>query len=145
MHILFVCMGNICRSPTAAGVFQKLVSEKELGFVIESAGTIGYHTGSGADPRAQAAAKKRGFCLDDHRARQVRESDFHTFDLVIAMDHKNLSDLKAICPDEHTHKLRLFLKTRDVPDPYYGSEDSFEVVLDLVEQAAHELLDELDV
>lgn len=148
VKVLFVCMGNICRSPTAEGVFRCYV--EQAGFkkqiIIDSAGTHSYHVGSRPDSRAQEAAAKRGFDLSRLRARQVRVDDFREFDYVLAMDRDNLACLQDDCPAEHIAKLQLFLgyarryKEKDVPDPYYGGRKGFEYVLDLVEDAAEGLL-----
>ncbi len=144
-------MGNICRSPTAEGVFRRMVDEAGLGseFEIDSAGTHDYHTGSPPDSRAQEHAARRGYDLSGQRARQVRLTDFTESDLVLVMDRLNLVTLERVCPPEHRHKLRLFLTfadqcdVKDVPDPYSGGEQGFERVLDLVEDAARGLLREL--
>jgi len=150
-RILFVCMGNICRSPTAEAVFRALVAERGLEDRVEvdSAGTHAYHVGEAPDPRAQRAAAKRGVSMDDLRARRVEGADFERFDLILAMDEDNLRILEDMCPSEHQHKLRLFLdfaadvEVREVPDPYYGGQKGFEYVLDLVEKAAEGLLQEI--
>jgi len=151
VSVLFVCMGNICRSPTAQGVFENLVENEGLSgrIHIDSAGTHAYHVGEGPDSRALQAALRRGVDLSTQRARRVAEVDFQRFDLVLAMDRDNYSDLLAVCPTEQAGKLRLFLEfapeagTREVPDPYYGGGTGFERVLDLVELAALGLLAEL--
>ncbi|MDP2794657.1 MAG: low molecular weight protein-tyrosine-phosphatase [Sulfurisoma sp.] len=149
--ILFVCMGNICRSPTAEGVVRAhlegagMVPEVE----VDSAGTHGYHIGKSPDGRAMEAAAGRGYDLSALRARQVSEFDFVRFDRILAMDRDNLDLLRQACPAEHRHKLGLFLEysrnfaEREVPDPYYGGADGFEHVLDLVEDAALGLIDSL--
>ncbi len=147
-RVLFVCLGNICRSPTAEGVFRKQVEEKGLGGKIEvdSAGTGAWHVGSPPDPRAQAEARRRGIDLSGLRARQVRVDDFKRFDLVLAMDRENLEDLRAICPAEYQHKVRLFTSfgppgsPEEVPDPYYGGPDGFRKVFDLIESCGRGLL-----
>lgn len=152
VKVLFVCMGNICRSPAAEGVFRHYV--RQLGhedrISIDSAGTIGFHTGSPADSRMQAAAKKRGYRLES-RARQVSVDDISAFDLIVAMDHDNLRYLKAITGDDtgHIHLLGSFLPECSpndvipaVPDPYYGGNDGFERVLDMIESACPGLLQE---
>ena len=149
--ILFVCMGNICRSPTAEGVFRKLVSDagRESEFEIDSAGTHAYHIGERPDERASAAALKRGVDLSTQKARRVSADDFHAFDYVIAMDSSNYEDLASKCPAEHEAKLRLFLEyaedleATEVPDPYYGGATGFERVLDLIEKASAGLLAEI--
>jgi len=148
VNILFVCMGNICRSPTAQGVFEYLVANEQLSDQIrtESAGTHAYHIGEKPDQRASAAAMKRGVDLSTQRARRVSADDFEEFDYVLAMDRSNYEDLEGICPPEHLSKLRMFLEfspdsgITEVPDPYYGGATGFERVLDLIEQAAEALL-----
>jgi protein-tyrosine phosphatase len=145
VRILFVCMGNICRSPTAEGVMRHLLAERGLEDEIEvqSAGTGGWHAGSPPDARSTRAAAARGITLEG-AARQVTRADFEDFDLLVAMDRDNLADLRAIAPPGTEHKLRLLLgEGRDVPDPYYGGPHGFENVLDLVETACEQLLDEL--
>jgi protein-tyrosine phosphatase len=145
MRILFVCMGNICRSPTAEGVMRHLLAERGLNgeIEVESAGTGGWHAGSPPDARATATARARGITLEG-AARQVTAADFEDFDLLVAMDRDNLADLRAIAPPGTEHKLRMLVADgRDVPDPYYGGPRGFEEVLDLVETACEGLLDEL--
>jgi protein-tyrosine phosphatase len=147
-----VCLGNICRSPTAHGVFQKHVEQRGLTGVIEvdSCGTGDWHVGSAPDPRAVAAAGRRGYDLSPFRARQVEAADFEVFDYILAMDRDNLQDLEAMCPHDYLGHLGLFLEfaggraPRDVPDPYYGGEAGFDRVLDLIESASGGLLRELD-
>ena len=151
VKILFVCMGNICRSPTAQGVFEKLVEEHELGnhIRIDSAGTHAYHIGETPDTRAAEAARRRGIDLSTQRARRVSAGDFDQFDYVLAMDSSNYADLAEICSPEQADKLRLFLEMAsiagmtDVPDPYYGGTTGFERVLDLIEEASAGLLAEI--
>jgi protein-tyrosine phosphatase len=145
VKVLFVCTGNICRSPTAAGVFAYYVERAGLAGAVsvESAGTHDYHVGSPPDARAQDHALRRGYDLSALRARQVRRRDFAEFDLVIAMDRGHLELLKANCPEEHRGKLRMLIKGRNVPDPYYGGPEGFDRVLDLVEGACLALLDEV--
>ena len=151
VRVLFVCMGNICRSPTAHGVFRKLVHEAGLAgrIEIDSAGTHAYHVGKPPDRRAQATAQRRGIDLSDLRARQAAAPDFAAFDYVLAMDQDNYFALLEICPGEQREKVRLFMdyaphmRTREVPDPYYGGPSGFERVFDLVEAAAQGLLDEI--
>ncbi len=148
--VLFVCMGNICRSPTAEGVFRHFVNEAGLADRIkaDSAGTHAYHTGEPPDRRAAAAAERRGISLAGIQARRVSESDFEGFDYVIAMDEDNERRLLEQAPDEHREKVRLFLSfaavdEAEVPDPYYGGAAGFERVLDLVEEASRGLLETL--
>ena len=150
VKVLFVCLGNICRSPTAEGVFTRLVTEAGLEerIVIDSAGTGDWHVGLPPDERASEAAARRGYDLSALRARQVSASDFAGFDYILAMDEENVQALKALAPKEHAHKVRLFTDfsstpTGAVPDPYYGGADGFERVLDLVEDAARGLLGHL--
>lgn len=151
IKVLFVCMGNICRSPTAEGVFRYHVEMAGLAGRIEadSAGTHDYHIGDQPDRRSQAAAAKRGYDLRSLRGRQVSAKDFHEFDYVLAMDRDNLAILQQLCPPEHSRKLGLFMEFSrnydilEVPDPYYGGAQGFEHVLDLVEDAARGLLEEI--
>ena len=150
-RILFVCMGNICRSPTAEGVTRAVAEKKGLvdRFEFDSAGTHGYHIGNPPDARARAAAAKRGYDLSPLKARQVNEFDFVRFDRILAMDRDNLELLRKACPQEHHVKLGLFLEYAsrsagdEVPDPYYGGPEGFERVLDMIEDAADGLLDQL--
>ena len=148
--VLFVCMGNICRSPTAEGVFRHHVSGAGLDerFVIDSAGTHAYHVGNPPDRRAAVAAERRGISLVDLRARRVSDEDFERFDYIIAMDEDNVVHLKEQAPPEYHSKVRLFLEystgqEQEVPDPYYGGASGFERVLDLVEEASRGLLETL--
>ena len=150
VSILFVCMGNICRSPTAEGVFRHVVNEAGLEEQItaDSAGTHAYHIGEPPDRRATAAAERRGVSLSDIRARRVSDSDFEDFDYVIAMDEENRLQLLEQAPEEHQGKVQLFLSfvegvETEVPDPYYGGAAGFERVLDLVEEASRGLLEKL--
>ena len=151
VKVLFVCMGNICRSPTAEGVFRHKVKAAGLEdkIHIDSAGTIAYHVGHPPDPRAQSAALRRGIDLSAQRARRVTSHDFEVFDFVIAMDSDNHYELEAICPSGREDRLHMFLKfaqnsrETDVPDPYYGGGNGFEVVLDLIEDASDGLLKHL--
>jgi protein-tyrosine phosphatase len=151
VRVLMVCMGNICRSPTAEGVFRKLHKElaPELDIQVDSAGTHAYHIGDPPDLRSQAAALKRGVDISDLRGRQATFQDFHEFDYVIAMDSDNLRRLQAIHPKEARGQLRLLLEyapeagVLDVPDPYYGGPGGFEKVLDLVEQGGRGLLEDI--
>lgn len=151
IQILLVCMGNICRSPTAEGVLRQRLIDAGMAHrvIVDSAGTHGYHVGERPDPRAQAAAAARGYDLSRLIARQVSRQDFHDFDLILAMDWANLTHLERMCPPQHQRKLRLFLSysrrypNHEVPDPYYGGRDGFEQVLDMVEDAADGLIDRL--
>lgn len=148
LSILFVCMGNICRSPTAEGVARALAEQAGLSerFEFDSAGTHDYHVGSPPDRRAQVAAAARGYDLSGLRARQVKVEDFHRFDRILAMDFDNLDNLRRRCPPRQRHKLGMLLDyaesatLREVPDPYYGGPEGFEVVLDLIEEAVRGLL-----
>jgi protein-tyrosine phosphatase len=150
ISVLFVCMGNICRSPTAEGVFRYFVDQAGLGERIEvdSAGTHAYHVGQTPDRRAMAAAERRGVSLADIRARRVSDTDFERFDYIIAMDEDNRSRLLEEAPEDHRAKVHLFLSfsalgETEVPDPYYGGAAGFERVLDLVEEASRGLLKKL--
>lgn len=151
VKVLFVCMGNICRSPTAEGVFRHLVSSQGLDakLKIDSAGTHAYHVGEAPDPRAQATAKRRGVDLGRLRARRVSADDIEQFDYILAMDNDNHQHLIAISPPGHDHKVRLMLDyapeldLSEVPDPYYGGINGFERVLDLIEAASLGLLDDI--
>ena len=143
-----VCMGNICRSPTAEGMFRKHVADAGLAdrILVESAGTHAYHAGAPPDHRAQAAAVRRGVTLTHIRARRISDDDFEAFDYIFAMDKDNLGELLERAPEEHREKVRLFLdfagtgQVAEVPDPYYGGASGFELVLDLVEQASERVL-----
>jgi len=149
--VLFVCTGNICRSPTADGVMRRLVREAglEQAVRVDSAGTHDYHVGEAPDARAQEHARRRGYDLSALRARQVAREDFEDFELILAMDRGHLEILRRIAPPEHRHKLRLFMEfagerqADEVPDPYYGGPGGFERVLDMVEAAARGLLAQL--
>lgn len=150
-RVLFVCTGNICRSPTAEGVFRHLIREAGLAHAIESAsaGTHGYHVGDPPDPRTLAAAMRRGFDLSGQRARKVKTEDFHVFDLILAMDRDHFAHLESLRPNAARAEIKLFLdyhtdRTRmDVPDPYYGGPDGFEQVLDMIEHASRALLSQI--
>jgi len=148
MRILFVCTGNICRSPTAEGVFRALAEQGGLKVHVDSAGTHDYHVGAPPDRRSAAHAKRRGYDLSALRARQLSAADFESFDLLVAMDRGHLEIMQRLSPAQHRGKLRLFrdfagLKDADVPDPYYGVADGFEEVLDMVEAASRGLIEQL--
>lgn len=146
--VLFVCTGNICRSPTAEGVFRDLVAREGLADQVgcDSAGTTGYHVGEGPDPRTVEAARRRGVDLSGLRARRVAVADFVQFDMILAMDRGHMSSLKRLAPPNASDRLSLFLswaphlRLDDVPDPYYGAGQGFEDVLDMVEAGAEGLL-----
>ncbi|MGI9133381.1 MAG: low molecular weight protein-tyrosine-phosphatase [Rhodoferax sp.] len=147
-NVLFVCMGNICRSPTADGVLRHMVQQRGLQqFIgVDSAGTHDYHPGSAPDERSQQHAARRGYDLATLRARQIEAADFERFNLILAMDADNLNLLRQRCPVPHQHKLQRLTAycrvhhSEDVPDPYYGDSSDFERVLDLVEDACQGLL-----
>ncbi|PTQ69930.1 low molecular weight protein-tyrosine-phosphatase [Pseudomonas sp. GV071] len=150
MRVLFVCLGNICRSPSAEGVFRQQLLQAGLDGLVEvdSAGTGPWHVGKPADSRASAAALQRGYDLSALRGRQVSKADFERFDLILAMDHSNFADLKALQPANSRAELDLYLRRYqldedEVPDPYYGGADGFEHVLDLLESAGAQLLNEV--
>jgi protein-tyrosine phosphatase len=148
VKVLFVCMGNICRSPTAHGVFRHLVQQAglEKQIEIDSAGTHAYHVGEPADKRSSATAKQRGIDLSDLRARQVTSEDLYEYDYVLAMDNANLAGLLALSTPDTRHKIQRFLSyspeltEQEVPDPYYGGTDGFNHVFDLVQTASEALL-----
>jgi len=149
--VLFVCMGNICRSPTVEGVFRKLVAQQlpDLTIRVDSAGTHAYHVGEPPDARARRAAERRGVDLGGMRARRVDESDFERFDLVVGMDELNRVILEELCPEGLEERVRLLLEFApqigrvDVPDPYYGGINGFEYVLDLAEEASLGLIEHI--
>jgi protein-tyrosine phosphatase len=151
VSILFVCTGNICRSPTAEAVFRKFAADAGMSEAIlaESAGTHGYHVGEPPDPRAHCAAALRGYDLSGLRARRVDRSDFRRFDLIIAMDRGHFAMLSGMAQPSTAHKLRLMMsyasafQDEDVPDPYYGGPQDFERALDMLEDAARGLLESL--
>lgn len=150
-RVLFVCTGNICRSPTAEGVARAIAERQGVAekFQFDSAGTQGYHAGEAPDSRTSIAAARRGYDLNSLRARRVSDYDFVRFDHILAMDRSHLEQLTRACPQEYRHKLRLFLdfaehhEDEEVPDPYYGGPQGFEFVLDLVEDAAWGLVNHL--
>lgn len=150
IKVLFVCLGNICRSPTACGVFASQVADAGLSdrVRVDSAGTSGWHNGASPDSRAVQLAAQYGYDLSFIRSRQVNEQDFIAQDLILAMDKENLNSLRQICPPEYANKLRLFLDFADlpvseVPDPYFGDRDGFARVLNLVELGGLALLNYL--
>jgi protein-tyrosine phosphatase len=151
MKILFVCLGNICRSPSAEAVLRAIATSEapELALEIDSAGTAGYHIGDAPDARSQAAALRRGYDMSPLRARIVEAGDFERFDLILAMDANNLDVLRKRAPAAYRERVRLFLEFApdcgldEVPDPYYGGPAGFEQVLDLVEEASRGLLSQL--
>lgn len=147
--VLFVCMGNICRSPSAEGVFRHLVSDAGLSDVVstDSAGTHAFHIGEAPDARAVAAARKRGYDISQCQARQVTAEDFRDYDLILAMDWDNLSALQQQCPKAYQHKLMLLMRFANdfeeatVPDPYYGGTEGFGKVLDYLEDACQGVME----
>jgi protein-tyrosine phosphatase len=148
-RVLFVCMGNICRSPMAEGVFRHLIRQAGLDEVVKvsSAGTHAFHAGEAPDARAQAIASKRGFDISDLRAVRVSDEDFDNFDMILAMDWDNLSLLQQMAPKRLHHKLQLLMRfaseheTATIPDPYYGNQQGFEQALDYIEDACAGLLE----
>ncbi len=151
ISVLFVCMGNICRSPTAEGVFRKMVADSPLAgkINIDSAGTHGYHVGAPPDARAIEHAAKRGYDLSALRCRQVNATDFERFDYILAADAMNVKQLKAMCPTRLAHKIEYLLdyggdeEEFEVPDPYQGEAKDFELALDLIEEGCRGLLEYL--
>jgi protein-tyrosine phosphatase len=151
MKILFVCLGNICRSPSAEAVLREIAAREapELSIEVDSAGTAGYHIGEPPDLRSQEAARRRGYDMAPLRARIVEPLDFERFDLILAMDENNYASLRQRAPAAYRERVRLFLEfapdcgMNEVPDPYYGGPTGFEQVLDLVEEAARGLLSHL--
>jgi len=149
ISVLFVCLGNICRSPTAHGVFEKMVAEAGLQrhISVDSCGTGDWHIGHSPDERSASAALTRGYDLSHLRSRQITANDFSQFDYILVMDKQNLLDVQAMCPTDYSGKLELFLdyannfsETKEVPDPYYGGLSGFDHVIDLVEDASKTLL-----
>lgn len=146
--VLFVCLGNICRSPSAEAVFKKKAADNGLRIEIDSAGTAGYHKGAAPDKRSQAVGEDRGYIFKGLKCRKVVAQDFEKFDFILGMDNENVANLLQDCPDEYKHKVALFLsfsgaEEQQVPDPYYGGKRGFEYVLDLIEQGADGLIQHL--
>ncbi|MFA3792525.1 low molecular weight protein-tyrosine-phosphatase [Aliiglaciecola sp. SL4] len=146
--VLFVCLGNICRSPSAEAVFRKKAKEKGLLLKIDSAGTQGYHVGAPPDERSVSVGEARGYDFDGISCRKISKQDFHDFDILIAMDEMNLRGLQSECPEEYQDKIKLFmsfsgLEEEIIPDPYYGGKKGFEYVLDLIESSADGLIEHI--
>lgn len=144
--VLFVCLGNICRSPTAEAVFRAKASLRGLDILIDSAGTQGYHNGAPPDKRSQQVGRAKGYNFKGLKCRRICEQDFDKFDYIVAMDNDNVSQLHKVCPEPLQHKIRLFMSfcdssEQEVPDPYYGGQKGFELVLSMIEQASDGLLD----
>jgi len=148
-NVLFVCMGNICRSPSAEAVFRHKAKEQGLALNVDSAGTLGAHAKEKPDHRAQRAANARGYSFDGIKARKVKANDFEAFDLILAMDNDNVTELKKVAPPHLQHKIHLILdfatshEEEQVPDPYYGGAKGFDYVLDLVEAGSDGLLERM--
>jgi len=143
--VLFVCLGNICRSPSAEAVFRHKVKQSGLYIGVDSAGTHGYHKGASADERSVDIGETRGYSFEGINCRRVAEEDFSKFDLILAMDEQNVKNLLADCPEEYQHKVQLFMsysndEEDEVPDPYYGGRKGFEYVLTLIENASDGLI-----
>ena len=151
INVLFVCLGNICRSPTAEGAFRAVVEREGMSaeIAVDSAGTHAYHVGESPDRRAQQAARRRGIELGRLRARKATAQDFRRFDYVLAMDRENHANLAAICPPGEEHRLHMALDfapelgRREVPDPYYGGSGGFDLVLDLIDAAGQGLIEHI--
>ncbi len=150
-RVLLVCMGNICRSPTAEVVLRQMIKNNKLGHIVEvdSAGTHGYHVGEAPDSRTQRAALVRGYNLSQLRARKVARQDIDYFDLILAMDKSNLDNLRRMAPPEAHERIKLFMdyaknfEDDEVPDPYYGLGHGFDLVLDMVEDASQGLVEDI--
>ncbi|WP_333918235.1 low molecular weight protein-tyrosine-phosphatase [Vibrio crassostreae] len=143
--ILVVCMGNICRSPTGEAVLRKKAQQLDIDVVVDSAGTIGFHQGNPPDSRSKSAGEKRGYSFKGITSRKVVGHDFEEFDLILAADRDNLDDLMSLCPAHLQYKLALFLsfgesQYQEIPDPYYGEGNGFELVLDLIEESSEAIL-----
>ena len=148
IKILIVCLGNICRSPSAEAVLNAKAKQRGMVLHIDSAGTINYHQGNKPDERAMAAGKQRGYSFSGIRSRGIAKQDFENFDYILAADRSNKHDLMALCPPQFQHKIRLLLAfadlgEQDIPDPYYGGDNGFELVLNLLEEASDNMLDKL--
>jgi len=151
VKVLFVCMGNICRSPTAHGVFEHMLREEGLvsNIEVDSCGTHAYHIGDAPDRRSREVAQQRGISLEHLRARRVEMSDFEYFDYILAMDKDNISILESMCPSQYADKIGLLLEfapsrsESEVPDPYYGGPQGFDIVLDMIEAASEGLLEDI--
>ena len=143
--ILMVCMGNICRSPTGEAVLRKKAQQMDINVTVDSAGTIGFHQGNAPDSRSKSAGEKRGYSFKGITSRKVVDNDFEEFDLILAADKENLDDLVSQCPVHLQYKLALFLsfgesQYQEIPDPYYGEGNGFELVLDLIEESSEAIL-----
>lgn len=151
VHVLFVCLGNICRSPTAHGLFQNKVDQSGLSehIIVDSAGTGSWHAGSAPDERAQSTARERGYDISHLKARQVVQGDFEKFDFILAMDRDNLQHLLSLKPNGYQGSIGLFLdianidKNQEVPDPYYGGQAQFDMAIKLIEDASEGLLQKI--
>lgn len=148
VSVLFVCLGNICRSPSAEAVLKKKTADNGLIIEIDSAGTAGYHKGASPDKRSQAVGTERGYSFKGLKCRKVEEQDFKKFDYILGMDNQNIANLLNACPEEFKHKVSLLLsfggsEEKEVPDPYYSGKGGFEYVLDLIEQGADGFIEHL--
>jgi protein-tyrosine phosphatase len=146
--VIFVCLGNICRSPSAEAVFKKKADDRGLSVEVDSAGTAGYHKGAEPDKRSQAVAIERGYSFKGLKCRKFEDQDFEKFDYILGMDNQNIANLLEACPEEYQHKVSLLLsftvsEEQEVPDPYYSGKRGFEYVLDLIEQGTDGLIEHL--
>lgn len=147
--ILFVCLGNICRSPVVEAIARLEFARAGIDVYVDSAGTADYHTGEQADPRSRASAQRAGYDAEPHRARQLSSDDFERFDAILAMDNRNLSDILSRCPAQHRGKVDLFLRHAgvgsplEVPDPYYGQDADFRRVIELGRAGMEKLIGRL--
>ncbi len=138
MNVLFVCMGNICRSPMAEGILRRIYEQSKITGKVESAGTMDWNVGSGADPRAVSVARANGIDLSKHRARQVSVDDFENFDVIFVMDNSNAISLRKIAPAHHKHKIRLLAGAAEIDDPYHSNEAAFHATYKTIDECCRQ-------